>query len=426
MNPTKDIEKQIKNFNIVIDTEVNKKRYSNILQAFKKSKASEQPEMWTIIMRSRLIKYAAAAVIIVVVLIGINRFVSMDGASVAWGSLAEKVGNVYTCAYHGHTKTKSSFQEASFESKYYFSSGHGWYQETYSDGKISTKIYTLPAEKVSIFIMPEMKNYQRLLFTDEYVSDDMKKNDPRIIVQQFMMLDYTELGRDTIDGIEVEGIETNDPKYYGGLYESFWGRIWVDIKTNLPVRIEMEGKWGDVDGWQTFFHVMDEFEWNVELESSIFEPNIPADYTLMAEMKTPGRDEESAIQGLSLFSKISRGRYPSSIIPMKVTSEVFDIVVGGSDSDPNRIYREGEYEKEVQEYSKKSMVVQAVCYFYAELVKADKDPAYYGDSVTAKDKDAVLMRWKISDSEYRVIFGDLTTKNISAEELAELEAWLQE
>jgi len=32
------------------------------------------------------------------------------------------------------------------------------------------------------------------------------------------------------------------------------------------------------------------------------------------------------------------------------------------------------------------------------------------------------MRWKISDDQYRVIFGDLTIENVSAEALAELES----
>jgi hypothetical protein len=34
------------------------------------------------------------------------------------------------------------------------------------------------------------------------------------------------------------------------------------------------------------------------------------------------------------------------------------------------------------------------------------------------------MRWKISDNEYRVIFGDLSTLDVSAEKLAELEKLL--
>jgi hypothetical protein len=34
------------------------------------------------------------------------------------------------------------------------------------------------------------------------------------------------------------------------------------------------------------------------------------------------------------------------------------------------------------------------------------------------------MRWKVSDKEYRVIFGDLHTQTVTAEKLAELEAAL--
>ena len=65
--------------------------------------------------------------------------------------------------------------------------------------------------------------------------------------------------------------------------------------------------------------------------------------------------------------------------------------------------------------------MQAPATFYMQLVQEDQDPAYYGDKVTAEDADAVLLRWKVSDTEYQVIFGDLTTENVTAEQLAELE-----
>jgi hypothetical protein len=47
---------------------------------------------------------------------------------------------------------------------------------------------------------------------------------------------------------------------------------------------------------------------------------------------------------------------------------------------------------------------------------------YYGDSVDPQDSDAVLIQWKLSDGEYRVIFGDLREKTVSAEELIRLQA----
>ncbi len=71
MSSTEDIEKRIKNVNIVIDSEHNKKVFSNILQAFEKSKAKEfaptGPNIWRIILRSPLTKIAAVIVIILAV-----------------------------------------------------------------------------------------------------------------------------------------------------------------------------------------------------------------------------------------------------------------------------------------------------------------------------------------------------------------------
>ena len=41
--------------------------------------------------------------------------------------------------------------------------------------------------------------------------------------------------------------------------------------------------------------------------------------------------------------------------------------------------------------------------------------------MTIEHVDKVLIWWKISDNEYKIIFEDLTTENISTERLVELE-----
>jgi hypothetical protein len=61
---------------------------------------------------------------------------------------------------------------------------------------------------------------------------------------------------------------------------------------------------------------------------------------------------------------------------------------------------------------------------YTTLEREGKDPAYYGDRVSAESPKAVLFRWKIDDKTYRVVFGDLSTKDVTPAELAELEAGL--
>jgi hypothetical protein len=59
---------------------------------------------------------------------------------------------------------------------------------------------------------------------------------------------------------------------------------------------------------------------------------------------------------------------------------------------------------------------------YEYLAQTGKDVVYYGDSVDPQDSDAVLIQWKLSDGEYKVIFGDLREETVSAEELIRLQA----
>jgi len=59
---------------------------------------------------------------------------------------------------------------------------------------------------------------------------------------------------------------------------------------------------------------------------------------------------------------------------------------------------------------------------YEYLAQRVKDVVYYGDSVDPQDSNVVLIQWKLSDGEYRVVFGDLREKTVSAEELIRLQA----
>ena len=47
--------------------------------------------------------------------------------------------------------------------------------------------------------------------------------------------------------------------------------------------------------------------------------------------------------------------------------------------------------------------------------------AYYGKTVGPNDKDKVLLRWKLDDGRYEVIYGDLRNETVTAERLRFLE-----
>jgi hypothetical protein len=51
----------------------------------------------------------------------------------------------------------------------------------------------------------------------------------------------------------------------------------------------------------------------------------------------------------------------------------------------------------------------------------EPDYAYYGKTVGPNDKDKVLLRWKLDDGKYQVIFGDLRSETVTAERLRGLE-----
>ncbi len=101
MKPAKNIEKHIKNIYVeslpaTTSAELDERVLGNVmgtLEESKKKKSSTiQPNIWRIIMRSRITKLTAAAVIVIAVIICVNQFGgSIDGASVLYARVKESI-----------------------------------------------------------------------------------------------------------------------------------------------------------------------------------------------------------------------------------------------------------------------------------------------------------------------------------------------
>jgi hypothetical protein len=130
-------------------------------------------------------------------------------------------------------------------------------------------------------------------------------------------------------------------------------------------------------------------------------------------------NEKDLIQGLAIFLELSDGRYPSKLDGKTILTEaeaLWRAKHGGISPDKTT---DKEKKKEAEEKIYDIFFASA---FYGKLIRENKDVAYYGDKITVQDSDKELMRWKISEDEYRVIYGDLTAETISTEQLTELEA----
>jgi outer membrane lipoprotein-sorting protein len=392
-----------------------------------------------IIMKSKITKLAAAAVIIIALVIGIYELGGrLNVSSVALADVLGKMEQAQAFMYRMKMTMTGVMQpgmpagKKEMEGTVTISNNYGMKMEmTTIDAntgqeEMNQQMYVIPDRKIMIMVMPEQKKYTRMEF-DDYLLARMKKqnNDPREMIKQIMGCKYVDLGRSTIDGVEVEGFQTTDPAFSGGSMEDVRVTLWVDAENWLPVRSEMDFKMNEQ---MQMSGVVYDYQWDVPVDASEFEPVIPEDFTGFPAggMKMPSMTEEAAVEGLQFFADIV-GQYPKKLNLMNLMQEFSAIKDRENLTDAGLKWTE-EMKQLRQETSEKALEmmrpVQSLGMFYMLLVQDRKEPAYYGESVGPNDVNMVLLRWKISDNEYRVIYGDLTAENVSAEQLSELEAAL--
>jgi hypothetical protein len=281
MRPTDNISSLIGklklNASADLDNRINNEISKALIEQKKTPPAASQPNIWRLIMKTRITRLGAAAVIIIAVILGLNIIGWPDMAGVAWADVAEKVEQIQTYI-HQVTQTLVESKKSS-KSIVYCSAECGKKIEVYKDEKIIMYVYVLPEEKTHISIMPEGKKCQKTPLTEEQLLDELQGGDPRIIVKQFLSMNYKKLGKDEIDGIETEVIEVENPEIVSDMYVSCIGRLWVDVETDLPVRIEIDGV--AKRGLGQMIMVLDKLQWNVDLNAGDFRPNIPSDYTVI-------------------------------------------------------------------------------------------------------------------------------------------------
>lgn len=380
--------------------------------------------IWRIIMRSPITKIAAAIIVIAGVFAGIYFLTGKtpEVTCCAWAKIADKVGQIDTCIYSEYAEHADINDRSLLGGRlknpavHYLSSRYGYRTDSYNaDGKITYTRFLLPDEKLSIDIIPDAKQCERLLLKDRDVAEfRMNNKDPRYRLSKFIQGSYTELGDSVIDGIKVKGIEVNHPEAYC-MYDDFKVRVWVDIETELPVRFETEMK--PLPDSPSIKFIWDDFKWGVPLAPELFEPNIPADY-LILETILPGQNEAAAIEALHKFIELTDGNFPSRPNGPTIRQESWPGI--------EKKYRPVEPNKQltkeqIQARFDESLRLQGFIDFYTKLAQNGNHPVYYGKNVSYGDANVVLMRWKISEGKYRVIYGDLTAEDVNAEQLKEME-----
>ncbi len=300
--------------------------------------AEIQPPIWRKIMKSPVTKLSsAAAVIIAVAVVSIYFGTSIDGTSVLLAEVIQNVEKVNSAKWQEKRIFTCDGNEISFlnsDAIRYFSSKYGSREDMYNkEGLLLHQAYWLIQENVRIRVVPPMEQYERTELT-EAERGIWGQPGFKAIVDMLKVEKPTELGRKKVNGRETEGFEIAGSKIVGVLPIQVDGgvaRIWVDIETSLPIQYEAELLTSDklvtsMTGGKPVQIAVTGYapQWNVEIEPSIFEPNIPRDYTVLksdSNVSFEGQDLQDItkwiLENVGEFEFISKSRQGVTIVLRK-------------------------------------------------------------------------------------------------------------
>jgi hypothetical protein len=193
--------------------------------------------------------------------------------------------------------------------------------------------------------------------------------------------------------------------------------VWVDPATSLPVRVDILG----LAPWTSLVMRFEDFHWGPQ-DPSLFDTSAPAGYAKMPTTNTkPDQVTQYVKDGLSIFAKYNNGRYPAVTYVYgdeqgealrKLMGMPKDATGWATSEDPSWYKtKEGEF------------AYGSHCLSWINVIQRDfTDGVYNGKTVTPQDASKVLVRWRLDDGDYRVIFGDLSSATASPSRLRQLES----
>ncbi|UCD28454.1 MAG: hypothetical protein JSV03_15440 [Planctomycetota bacterium] len=205
------------------------------------------------------------------------------------------------------------------------------------------------------------------------------------------------LGEQEIDGLPAIGYLTKDPE--GKM------NFWADAQTLLPIRIEMLVKMVGAEGTI----VMSDFEFNIDLDESLFSLEVPDGYTRHeAQMDMTNFTEQDLIEGLRVWAEMMGDVFPHNL--------------DTTDARNLELWKKKLIETKMSEPEQIKRVMKvARSWLFIRTLKAESDWHYAGNGVRLGEANKAIFWYRPVGSEtYRIIYGDLSIKDVAADELPEV------
>jgi hypothetical protein len=341
-------------------------------------KADASLKLRRLIMRSSVTRIAVAAAVLVVAALGVHY---MMGPSVTFADVVKPLLNARTLILDmivGDEETGTVIHDVIVDQRIrrvisnqqhvvnIFDPDGGKMLTLHTEGKIA--VYT----DIQGQLQEQTRDY--VAFLRKIISD--LQNNPDFKAK--------ELGEKEIDGQKVIGFSA----------DGF--TIWADAKTALPVRIEVE---------TPLSIVFTNFQFDVPVEESLVSMDVPDGYTEQKKVFDMGTStEQDLVECLRIWSELLLdGNFPEAIGMTELMKQLPQIEAKLAESVTS-----------AEEGTQKGMTLAKGMLFEMSL----KNQQYAGNGVKLGDAETAIF-WYLPEGAdtYRVIYGDLSVKDVAAENL---------
>ncbi len=343
--------------------------------------------VWRILMQSKTVRLAAAAVIVIAVLFGLQ---FLGGSGVTFAQAIQPILDANTAILDiviGAEDSNTPVIRDMIMGSYI--------RRTLSNMPESVSIIDIQAGRIlsldeskkqayytDLKGLPPIPNYLDHLKTILVTLQD----NPHFVTE--------DLGAQQIDGHDAVGFCMKHPKAEIVL--------WADSETGLPVRIEHK------EGQLTV--ICKNLQFNVSMDKSLFSMEVPEGYALQqTQLDLLGSTEADFIEGLRVLAEL----YGDGQFPDNVTLEYFLSQV------PAMQKKEKGFKLSAEEDTAIGVKVQKHILFL-RFFRGEGKWYYRGRGVRLGDASTAIFWYRPKDSQtYRVIYGDLHVEDVAGENLPE-------
>ena len=348
------------------------------------AKAGAGLKLRRIIMKSTITRIAAAAVIIIAVLIAVHQFGS---GTVTFADVVKPILNARTVIFDfivGEDETGPFMHEIVVGSRIRRTISNLPNMTSIIDLE-SAKILALDTEaKTAIYIDIKGQLQEKTRSYIEFVR--------KVLMELKDSPNVEELGEQEFDGQKTIGFAARGPNEQV--------TIWANPKTAVPIRVELRlGK---------LFVIMKNFKFDVPVDDSLVSMDVPEGYTLEeTQVDFTRATEQDFIESLRIWAEVLlNGRFPDAV---------------GTENTMKHVPLLGEKlaPLDLTDDEKKQLGMKFIRgMLFLQIYESQGKWHYAGKGVKLGDAEKAIFWYKPKDSEtYRVIYGDLSVKDVAAENL---------